>query len=102
MASRGPSINARYHVADRLGELPRDRDSETYPLLGGRDSERSECCPAVPARWGLTLLAFAGFFFLYALRFDLSVAVVAMAGNVTALEYHGRNVTVSTSVDYFY
>lgn len=70
--------------------------SERTPLLdvGNIPSKtsRNHAC-AVPARWSLTILAFFGFFCLYALRFNLSVAIVAMAGNVT--DESGANVTVS-------
>ncbi|XP_065179605.1 sialin-like [Sycon ciliatum] len=37
----------------------------------------------IPTRWQLALLSMFGFMFLYALRFNISQALVAMTGNVT-------------------
>ncbi|UYV74524.1 hypothetical protein LAZ67_11003776 [Cordylochernes scorpioides] len=52
------------------------------PLLGRR--RRTGCFPYIPARWVMTILGFLGFFNVYALRVNLSVAMVAMV-NHTAI-----------------
>ncbi|UYV74523.1 hypothetical protein LAZ67_11003773 [Cordylochernes scorpioides] len=46
--------------------------------------EEGGCFPYIPARWVMTILGFLGFFNVYALRVNLSVAMVAMV-NHTAI-----------------
>lgn len=49
----------------------------------------------LPARWSLSILSMFGFVFLYALRFNISQALIAMTGNVT-LYCHNQSYTVSS------
>lgn len=57
-----------------------DKDSETQPLLRGSNGDSTSKCSVsdVPARYVLAIWAFFGFFCLYAMRVNLSVAIVAM------------------------
>ena len=50
---------------------------------GGHGDDGDECCNCIASRWTLSIIGFLVFTMLYALRFNVSVAVVAMAGNVT-------------------
>lgn len=57
-----------------------DREGETRPLLAGHKegSSSKSSCLYIPARYVLAIWAFLGFFCLYAMRVNLSVAIVAM------------------------
>lgn len=61
---------------------PDDKDSETQSLLDGREEQKSTKdtirCSNIPARYVTAVWIFLGFFCLYAMRVNLSVAVVAM------------------------
>ncbi|KFM63424.1 Sialin, partial [Stegodyphus mimosarum] len=54
-------------------------------LVSSRGSKWIRCSERIPARYVLTILGFLGFCNVYALRVNLSVALVAMI-NMTALE----------------
>ena len=58
------------------------QDTSTENLLPSKD-EGCLLCPLVPKRYMVTFLAMFGFFNAYALRVNLSVAIVAMVQNVT-------------------
>jgi hypothetical protein len=78
------------------------QDSSTENLLDSKDHfswEDQGClCSFVPKRYMVTFLAMFGFFNAYALRVNLSVAMVAMVSNVTkfghGLETEVCNVTI--------
>lgn len=56
-----------------------DKEGETRPLLPGyKEGSSKSSCPYVPARYVLAFWAFLGFICLYAMRVNLSVAIVAM------------------------
>lgn len=59
-----------------------EQDRETRPLLDEYNVEPSPAafflCARVPARYVTAIWAFFGFFCLYAMRVNLSVAIVAM------------------------
>ena len=62
---------------------------------------QSRTCKCLPKRYVLALLSFFGFFNVYCLRVDLSVALVAMTTNYTRVrsdgsEYMVRTITIST------
>lgn len=40
-----------------------------------------DCCPCLPARYILAVMSFFGFVIVYALRVNLSMAIVAMVSN---------------------
>lgn len=52
------------------------------------------CCHIIPKRYIIAILAMFGFCNVYALRVNLSVALVAMVSNVTVIK-DGKKVTVS-------
>jgi hypothetical protein len=59
-----------------------DEDKETQPLLDEYTVEPSPAgfflCRNIPARYSIAIWAFFGFVCLYAMRVNLSVAIVAM------------------------
>ena len=71
-----------------------EESREMASLNDGRRSELSavqrvcqaDMCPWIPARYSLAILSFLGFFNVYALRVNLSVAIVQM-DNSTAQHY---------------
>ena len=48
-----------------------------------------------PHRYRIALLAFFGFFNIYTLRVNLSVAIVAMTASHQMIDYHGNTTIVS-------
>ncbi|CAF0896316.1 unnamed protein product [Rotaria sordida] len=66
-----------------------DSERETQPLLDEYKVEQSSSgfivCSNLPARYALAMWAFFGFFCLYAMRVNLSVAIVAMVAPQSAL-----------------
>ncbi|CAF0896386.1 unnamed protein product [Rotaria sordida] len=66
-----------------------DSERETQPLLDEYKVEPSSSgfivCSNLPARYALAMWAFFGFFCLYAMRVNLSVAIVAMVAPQSAL-----------------
>ena len=52
-------------------------------------------CRCMPKRYLLAILSFFGFFNVYCLRVDLSVALVAMTNNHTRVRYDGSEYAVS-------
>nr|KAF6463104.1 solute carrier family 17 member 5 [Molossus molossus] len=61
-----------------------DKVSDSTPLL--QDAPQAEAAPVCcSARYNLAVLAFFGFFVLYALRVNLSVALVDMVDSNTTL-----------------
>ena len=69
------------------------KDASTENLVPSKD-DGCMFCPFVPKRYMVTLLAMFGFFNAYALRVNLSVAMVAMVTNVTKYR-HGLETEVS-------
>ncbi|NP_001263381.1 sialin isoform b [Mus musculus] len=69
---RGPAGNDDEESSDSTPLLPGARQTEAAPV----------CCSA---RYNLAILAFCGFFVLYALRVNLSVALVDMVDSNTTL-----------------
>jgi hypothetical protein len=63
-----------------------DEERETQPLLDEYTVKPSPAgfllCTNLPARYALALWAFMGFFCLYAMRVNLSVAIVAMVSKL--------------------
>jgi len=67
---------------------------DEVPLMGHNTSLDEGCdyiqhCRCMPKRYVLTLLSFLGFFNVYCLRVDLSVALVAMTSNHTKIRFDG-------------
>ena len=56
---------------------------------------QSRTCKCLPKRYVLALLSFLGFFNVYCLRVDLSVALVAMTTNYTRVRSDGTEYMVS-------
>ncbi|XP_055339424.1 sialin-like isoform X2 [Paramacrobiotus metropolitanus] len=71
-----------FHTSDRKPLLDDASDESDYVIQTSADSKDK---PWIPARYILVILAFFGFFNLYALRVNLSVAIVAMVGNAPSL-----------------
>lgn len=73
----GPHYNRSLVNAD--DDQTDDKDRETQPLLDNSqvESPSGGCCQS---RYTLAIWAFWGFFCLYAMRVNLSVAIVAMVG----------------------
>ncbi|KAH0500486.1 Sialin [Microtus ochrogaster] len=69
---RGPAMNEEEENSDSTPLLPSARQTEAAPV----------CCSA---RYNLAILAFFGFFVLYSLRVNLSVALVDMVESNTTL-----------------
>ncbi|ERE76650.1 sialin [Cricetulus griseus] len=69
---RGPAVNDEEENSDSTPLLPSARQAEAAPV----------CCSA---RYNLAILAFFGFFVLYSLRVNLSVALVDMVDSNTTL-----------------
>lgn len=67
---RGPAVNDEEESSDSTPLLPSARQAEAAPV----------CCSA---RYNLAVLAFFGFFVLYSLRVNLSVALVDMVDSNT-------------------
>ena len=67
---------------EAIGPRQERRRSSLYRL------RRIDACPWIPARYVLAILSFLGFFNVYALRVNLSVAIVEM-DNSTATLHHG-------------
>ncbi|CAF4673744.1 unnamed protein product, partial [Rotaria sp. Silwood2] len=65
------------------------KKEEPEPLLDKNQiklsSSRIILCAYVPARYTIAMWAFFGFFCLYAMRVNLSVAIVAMVARQSAL-----------------
>jgi len=63
-----------------------DEERETRPLLDEYIVEPTPAgyllCSSLPARYAIALWAFMGFFCLYAMRVNLSVAIVAMVSKL--------------------
>ena len=57
---------------------------------------QSRTCKCLPKRYVLALLSFFGFFNVYCLRVDLSVALVAMTTNYTRVRSDGSEYMVRT------
>ena len=64
--------------------LPSESSNGSYELRARRVVGllrrlwRHDCCPFVPARYTLPAFGFLGFFVVYLLRANLSIAIVAM------------------------
>ena len=82
------SMSEKNSQADNDGQ----QDTSTQSLLDSKDHfslEDQGClCSFVPKRYMVTFLAMFGFFNAYALRVNLSVAMVAMVNNVTKFGHH--------------
>ena len=48
---------------------------------GFKKAWRRDCCPCIPARYTLAIMSFLGFVIIYALRVNLSMAIVIMVNN---------------------
>ena len=76
-------------------------DEEKQRLLSPQAKEqllyrriwRKDLCPFVPARYALAIMSFLGFVNVYALRVNLSMAIVEM-DNDTVTVRHGAKVSV--------
>lgn len=81
--SSGRNYNNNVLNADLID----DKDRETQPLLNDGQVELSSgvCCPS---RYVMAIWVFLGFFCVYAMRVNLSVAIVAM---VSLLIFYDMN-----------
>lgn len=73
---------------------------DDIPLMGHTSLDEGGCdyiqhCRCMPKRYVLTILSFLGFFNVYCLRVDLSVALVAMTTNHTKIRFDGTEYKVS-------
>lgn len=75
-------------VCDVSEKKKADKRVHYAPLAGGQNPagrKRTLCRRLLPSRYALSLLLFWGFFLLYALRVNLSVAIVAMVNGTAVL-----------------
>ena len=85
--------------------VKRDRDTElipcgsSNPLHYNQESQQRKklaiqckCCPWLPARYVLAIMGFFGFCNMYALRVNLSIAIVAMVNDSTSADVEQRRV----------
>lgn len=89
------SVASEYEAMEekkKLLDSPRPDSPPLYLRLWRRDY-----LPAVPARYILALMSFLGFCNVYALRVNLSMAIVEM-DNSTVTVRHGAKVSSSHSV----
>jgi hypothetical protein len=75
--SRSPGQHYNRNVLNSVDDPIGDKDRETLPLLDDHRVEESSvaCCSA---RYIMAVWVFLGFFCVYAMRVNLSVAIVAM------------------------
>lgn len=69
----------------------------TDPRLKIKENKR----PCMPKRYLIALLSFFGFFNVYCLRVDLSIALVAMTNNHTRVSLEGKQWMVSMIILFF-
>ena len=75
-------------------EMTSVNDGRRGELSAIQRLRRADFCPWIPARYSMALLSFLGFFNVYALRVNLSVAIVQM-DNSTAQRYpHAARVSL--------
>ena len=55
------------------------------------------CCPCLPKRYLIAILAFFGMVNTYAMRIDLSVAIIDMVENKTSIDSNGTKFVVKTA-----
>lgn len=78
-----------------------DNDGDIYSfeadnVEGNRETkEESCCCACLPKRYLVAIMSFLGFVNVYALRVNLSVALVAMVSNTTIKLENGTEYIVS-------
>lgn len=80
---------------------------DTYSREEGIASKNARrvlcCCSCLPKRYLVAIMSFLGFVNVYALRVNLSVALVAMVSNTTKVDQHGNEyVVVSQNVFLYY
>ena len=74
---------------DGQQDVPNTSIQNLFDSKDHLSSEDQGClCSFVPKRYMVTFLAMFGFFNAYSLRVNLSVAMVAMVGNVTKFGHH--------------
>lgn len=67
--------------SDEKDEVQLLLGSNTVKVASLRGIWRRDCCPFLPARYALAVMGFMGFFNVYALRANLSMAIVQMAND---------------------
>ena len=82
--------------SDRNEEIPKKTNASKHR------SKRIAKCGLMPKRYLLAILSFFGFLNVYALRVNLSVALVAMVSNRTVTSTNGSTIkTVSELLQLF-
>jgi len=74
-----------------------DPDLYSYNKNQQKDSNAKSdlcCCACLPKRYLVAIMSFLGFVNVYALRVNLSVALVAMVSNTTAFHPNGTEYVV--------
>ena len=91
----GIDMEEECHPQREAGSLNNDRERSILHRVRGMD-----LFPWMPARYALAILGFLGFFNVYALRVNLSVAIVQM-DNSTAQQYqHSARVSHTRALIY--
>lgn len=73
-------------VSAEMWEKKRTEKVKYAPLAGGQSGRRKKLfCRWMPARYSLSIFLFCGFFMLYSLRVNLSVAIVAMVNGTAVI-----------------
>ena len=81
---------------DKIPLVEKAINGERHHSLPGR-LWRLSLAPCIPARYTLAVLSFLGFVNVYALRVNLSVAIVEMV-NSTAVAHSGYNAPVRVTL----
>ena len=89
------TAKSRIYTIDTIGQADEAEPPGLCSSFEGGDFEYIQQCRCMPKRYVLTILSFFGFFNVYCLRVDLSVALVAMTSNHTKIRLDGTEYRVS-------
>ena len=76
------------------------KDDEMLLTLESKTPKTEKCdwyCPCLPKRYLIAILAFFGMVNTYAMRLDLSVAIIDMVENKTSIDSNGTKFVVKTA-----
>lgn len=76
-------MDSKHERQALLRERPRSLEVEEQLSVWGALKELwyQDCCPCLPARYILAVMSFLGFVIVYALRVNLSMAIVSMVNS---------------------